>query len=205
MRTGAAIFVTLLTIGIVGGAVALVGMASDSSTSVTSTTVPAVTETAQPTVPAAPSTASTPSTPAAPAAPKTPPSLFDARTFSRVLALAHRRAGGRLVHLAVYRGYLSAIAVNHGSNRVLVIGAGGDIRINSTSTGAALPSSFAWSRVHPRATARLARCVRHLSRRSMNYAVLSDILGLKWTAYDSGAQPHYYFATPAGRVLRRLG
>jgi hypothetical protein len=201
VRAAVGVFVTLMTIGIVGAGVALLGASTDSSTSVTTSTLPA-----SPTVNELPTVPSEPSTPAPPSAPRTPASLFNPRTFSRVLAQAHRRAGGRLFQLAVYEEYMSAIASNRGTQRVVVIGAAGDLRINSTSSGAAAPSTFGWSRVDARATARLARGVRRLGGRRMKYAVLSNFGGLKWSAYDM-RQPraHYFFATPDGRNLRRIG
>jgi hypothetical protein len=123
-----------------------------------------------------------------------------------VLAKAHRLAGGRLFHLTVYSDYMTAIAVGRRGQHVVVIGAGGDVRIDSSSTGGTPSTTFPWSRVDVRAPARLARGVRRLGGGRMKYAVLGNFGGLKWSAYDvRQPNPHYFFATPDGRNLRRIG
>ena len=70
--------------------------------------------------------------------------------------------------------------------------------------GAATRGTFAWSAVEPSAPRRIVeRALRGKSKRELEYLVLLDAAGLRWSAHLSGGDA--FTARPDGRGVRRIG
>ena len=148
-----------------------------------------------------------------PATPDRPPQALEQGSMLRRGTLAPalrglrrvtRSRGVRLVRIDPEQ-VLAQTATGGGGTKLAQATWDGRPSVLSTSPGGRGPT-FGWADVDPSAPQRIVRAISRSGHdaRSLDYVVLIDAAGLRWTAFLKGGGPRFS-ASPDGRAVSRVG